>query len=243
MKTKTNNKDIGNDVIEGYYDEYVARQVRTGVNNRHRAITKFARSKCGLNSHSKLLEIGCGVGTATSLFADIITSGSILAVDISPKSIETAKQVLGNANNIEFRVSDMSDFDEPSSFDIIILPDVLEHIPREQHKNLFERLERSLTKDGTILINIPDADYTDYIRDNQPELLQVVDQSLRFADFADALAGTNLDVICWERYSIFMKPFDYRRIILKKDKELLFESKKENFASKVIRKIRKIISK
>lgn len=235
--------EIENKQIEEYYDEYVFRQVKSGINKRHESIVQFCKDSCCLNASSKVLEIGCGVGTATTLLSAIVTEGSILAIDISQKSIQEAKKALGNQQNVEFLVSDMTDFESKEQFDLIVLPDVIEHIPVDQHANLFHKLESCLKVDGKIMIHIPDPDYTDYIRDNKPELLQVVDQSLRFNDLVQSFSKTNLDVVYWERYSVFMKPFDYRRIILEHGEREYrrFDHVQTRLLSRLKRKVKRFI--
>lgn len=231
--------ETNNNQIEEYYDEYVSRQVKSGINRRHKSIADFCQNFCGMNAGSNILEVGCGVGTATTLLADIVTEGTVLAIDISSKSVEEAKKALGNRANVSFMVSDMTGFNRLTEFDLIVMPDVIEHIPIEQHAALFEKLERSLVPGGKIMVHIPDPDYSDYIRQNQPELLQIVDQSLRFNDFVNSLSRTALDVIYWERYSVFKTPFDYRRIVLEKStkEERSFISKQESLRAKLAKKI------
>ena len=53
-------------------------------------------------------------------------------------------------------VSDMSDFISKEKFDIIVLADVLEHIPIEYHDKLLGALNSVLEKNGFIFIHIPE---------------------------------------------------------------------------------------
>ena len=73
-----------------FYDDYVERQLRVGVNERHRSILRYLL-RFGLQPHHRVLEIGCGVGTLTGLLADELRDGGrLLGVDLSPRSIEAA---------------------------------------------------------------------------------------------------------------------------------------------------------
>src|SRR5437016_5619241 len=123
--------------ISKFYDTYNTGQLKKlGVNIRHRTILKNLK-KAGLLPRHNVLEIGCGIGTVTSLIAKYCKQGKIVSVDISPETITDAKNIWKDLRNVEFLVSDMSDFKYNMKFDFVVLPDVLEHIPVEQHKNLF----------------------------------------------------------------------------------------------------------
>ncbi|HSJ69149.1 MAG TPA: class I SAM-dependent methyltransferase, partial [Anditalea sp.] len=124
---------VEKDKIVTYYDQFVTEQEKRGVNTRHlHIIDKLV--KAGLKSHHHVLEVGCGIGTVSQLIAKKTKKGSVLAVDISPESIGKAKLLWGNHNNLSFKVSDMRDFNgEGQKFDFIVFPDVLEHIPVDQH--------------------------------------------------------------------------------------------------------------
>ncbi len=195
--------------IAEFYDEYSNQQSRIGVNIRHRTIMKRLKS-CGMTNESAVLEIGCGIGTLTSLL--VKKAGSLLAVDISPSSIEIAKKNLGNHSNISFLVSDMSNFDTSKKFDFIVLPDVLEHIPLEQHAALFKTFKSVLAENGKICIHIPDPYALEWIRANQPELLQIIDQSIYSNLLTDSIYQAELALHKLERYCLQKTLPDYQWI-------------------------------
>jgi len=63
--------------VAEFYDQYSSQQGKIGVNIRHRSILKRL-VKLGLSKNSSILEIGCGIGTLTSLL--VKNAGSVLAV-------------------------------------------------------------------------------------------------------------------------------------------------------------------
>jgi hypothetical protein len=69
------------------------------------------------------------------------------------------------------------------------MPDVLEHIPKARQRDLFARIENLLGPRGVVLITYPSPEYQEYLRRDRPELLQVVDETLRFSEI---LAITSL---------------------------------------------------
>src|SRR5665811_1140203 len=98
------------DKIISFYDQFVAKQEKIGVNSRHLHILDKLVS-AGLSAHHQVLEIGCGIGTVSALIAKKVSKGEVLAVDISPQSIQKAKQQWKNQKNLTFEVSDMKHFD------------------------------------------------------------------------------------------------------------------------------------
>lgn len=199
--------------VSDYYDKFSVKQSEVGINIRHRGIIKRLK-KIGLNKSSTVLEIGCGIGVLTGLMSPI--SATVHAVDISPQSIETAKERLANYSNVSFEVNDMVNFRTDVKFDFIVLPDVLEHIPIEQHKSLFEILSSALKDSGTICINIPDPFSLDFVRLHQPKSLQIIDQSIHVNQLSEAVYPAGLFIHTLHRYSLHYSNPDYVWIELRK---------------------------
>ncbi len=203
--------------IVKFYDRFFDEQGDTGVNLRHYSIFKEAVDT-GLKRGHSVLEVGCGVGQLTSLLAKYLRSGSIVSTDISPKSLARAKETLSDYDHIRFVESDMTDFTSDVKFDFVILPDVLEHIPLEQHGHLFRMISETLTDDGSVVIHIPHPNHLEVVREKKPELLQVIDQSL----FSDLIIPKIYDAGLWlsqlKSYNLFHEGYpDYQFLILKKN--------------------------
>jgi len=203
------------DKIVKYYDQFVIEQERRGVNARHlHIIDKLVAA--GLKNGHHVLEVGCGIGTVSQLIARKTEKGSVLAVDISPESIEKAKVLWSKHNNLTFKVSDMRDFNEQGrKFDIIVFPDVLEHIPVDQHFKLFETVKKHASKDAVIFINIPAPRFLEWMIKHEPQKLQVIDQPLNTAELIDNVSRNGFYLHKMETYSVFYKENDYQYFILK----------------------------
>jgi len=139
---------------------------------------------------------------------------------------------------VEFMVSDMKDFSYERKFDFIVLPDVLEHIPVEDHTALFKTLGRHSNADTTILIHIPNPPYLRNVIRQRQELLQVIDQPLDTSELLNATAAADFRVHRLWSYSLFSKHEDYQCIILKKGRyfEFMEDLHKTKF-SIVLRKL------
>jgi SAM-dependent methyltransferase len=83
-----------------------------------------------LGPQKRVLEIGCGTGMFTELFAQ--TGASILAVDISPDLIYLAKQRGLPADQVEFLNMRFEDCNVDRSFDAVIGSSVLHHLEVDQ---------------------------------------------------------------------------------------------------------------
>lgn len=214
MRTTDINKK--QEEIERYYDEYVQRQLRIGINKRHHSILDKLK-KSGLKSADNVLEIGCGIGTFTRLLIKEIKDGCVVAMDISGASIQYAKDN-NSQTNLQFIHADAAKHDFGNDlFDVIVLPDVLEHIPVELHNELFAKLSLVLKKDGFIFIHIPNPYYLQWCHENKPHLLQVIDQPITTDVLLSNTYSNGLFLDELKTYSIWVRDNDYQYIVLKKN--------------------------
>lgn len=224
-----------------FYDNYINYQTKSGINERILSLYKKLKKR-GLSSSSNVLEIGCGIGSVTFLISKIVKSGTIEALDISPKSIEYARKKILNKNVI-FAAADFLEYETKSkNYDRILLFDVLEHIPLEHHKTLFSKISKLMTEDSEILINIPNPDYTIYDQKHQPELLQEIDHAIYLKDFIENIEETDLEIIHFEKYSIWAEN-DYNFLIIKKKKdfkEVILSQQRSTF-QKVNYRLQKVL--
>ncbi len=203
--------------VSKYYDGYVGIQEKIGINSRHfHIIDKL--SKSGLKPHHHVLEVGCGIGTVSQLIARKVSRGSVLAVDISEKSIIKARSLWKNINNIHFEVSDMTDFEiKGKTFDFFVFPDVLEHIPVEQHVHLFDKIRQHSHDYSIVFIHIPAPRFLNYNIEYQPHKLQIIDQPLDTATLLLALKNNGYYLDKMETYAVFYEEKDYQYFIFKRD--------------------------
>jgi trans-aconitate 2-methyltransferase len=201
--------------ISDFYDDYVGRQVAVGINERHRSILRFL-IRFGLAEDARVLEIGAGIGTLTTLLAHhLAPKGCLVAVDLSPKSIAVARKQLAAHQNLELIAGDALELDLPGDFDVVVLPDVIEHIPLDLHPALFRRVASWLRAGGFALLHYPNPHHLQWVREHRPDRLQIIDQSIH----ADVLlsnayrAGLYLDY--YERYSIWVREGDYVVAVLR----------------------------
>ncbi len=210
--------------VSEFYDEFSSFQEKIAYNERH-FLMLDKLLELGLNKTSNVLELGCGIGVVSSLICRVVKSGKLIAVDISPKSIEIAKK--NNATTgAEFYVGDVTEFKSNEySYDFITLFDVLEHIPIDSHDKLFASIAEHMSEDTKLIINIPNPDYLRYIHDNSPDRLQIIDQPLPLIDILENTQSNELELKFFETYDLWLKDESQFMVFEKKKRFVAVETK------------------
>lgn len=234
---------IENSKVKEYYNTYTTRQKKVGVNERHQSILKQLIN-AGLTKNSSVLEIGCGIGTLSGLILKHLSiNGSLTAYDISDKSIEMAKQSFLKYKNGHFFCADVTQTEIMGMFDVIVLPDVIEHIPTENHQNLFKGLHQNLKESGFMLIHLPHESFQKWLIKNTPEAMQIIDQPISFDSITRTLYDNNFEIIFSKVYSVWVKPFDYQFVIAKsnnKNIQFVSDIKEISFLDKIKYKLKNL---
>lgn len=208
------------DKVVSFYDQFAEKQEKTGINSRHLSILDKVVA-AGLQSHHRVLEVGCGIGTVSHLLANHVKNGEVLAVDISPESIQKAKKIRADQANLKFEVSDMADFSKPGqTYDYFVFPDVLEHIPVDQHRRLFQNIQAHSHQDSVIFVHIPSPRYLQWMIQNEPEKLQVIDQPLDSGDLIKSISEAGFYLEKMETYALFYQEKDYQYFVFRASKPL-----------------------
>jgi 2-polyprenyl-3-methyl-5-hydroxy-6-metoxy-1,4-benzoquinol methylase len=221
---------LTNQEVAEYYDKFwpeLEKQHQAGINSRHRMIL-YKLKKSGLRKNSTILEIGCGVGALTGYLAKHIPDGKITGVDISPASVEFAKKKYAHLTHVDFLVADMTSFGHQEQYDIILFPDVLEHIPTEAHENIFKTVSKLCKDDGMIAINLPQPNCVRWFHKNKPEILQIIDLAIETDHLINILYPLGFQLFTKETYILFLNKPEYEWMVFKRKKEftdVAFKSK------------------
>jgi len=85
--------------------------------------------KAGMQPGTKVLEIGCGTGVFTRIFAE--TQATITAVDISPHLLRIASRKDYRYNNVTFLNKNFAECELDGPFDAVIGSSILHHLDIE----------------------------------------------------------------------------------------------------------------
>ncbi len=100
----------------------------------------------------RVMEVGCGIGGILSIFAAM--KCKVTGIDLHGPSIETARMLFEEKGlQGTFVRSDIFDYRDTESYDLIILHDALEHIP--QKERLMLHLKAFLKEDGILYLGFP----------------------------------------------------------------------------------------
>jgi trans-aconitate 2-methyltransferase len=219
--------------VKNFYNHFVNYQTKSGLNERIFSLYRRLVGM-GLRSSTKILELGCGIGTLTFLLSKKVKTGYIESVDISDESIRHAQSKISNSN-IHFSVADIVHYiPKGEQFDFILLFDILEHIPLDLHGELFQNLSNICSKHTKILINIPNPEYIFYDQQYNPTVLQVIDQAIPLRAFVENTEKFGLTITLFETYSIWVKK-DYQFLVLEKKTE--FQEEKLSHERSILQKI------
>lgn len=103
---------------------------------------------------AEVLDLGCASGRPAA--AEIAKQYQVTGVDISRHQISLAKR---NVPEGTFICADAATIDFPDGrFDAVVSFYTFDHIPRDEHGELFARIYRWLRPGGWLLVSIEDAD-------------------------------------------------------------------------------------
>lgn len=121
------------------------------------------------DSAPKILDAGCGYGQYDYFMSGRLKNAQILGVDVKQEQIDDCNQFfaqIGRGDRVKFRCADLTEFQEPDGYDLILSVDVMEHI--EDDARVFGNFARSIKKGGVLLISTPsDKGGSDVHGDNE----------------------------------------------------------------------------
>lgn len=119
----------------------------------HRELKAWARDK--KNKHVHVLDAGAGFGQYTYYLTQMSPKWSVLAVDVKPEHVCDCNRFFHHTekNNVLFKTEDLTTFQQPETFDLILSVEVMEHI--QEDCKVFKNFHTSLKDDGMLLLTVP----------------------------------------------------------------------------------------
>lgn len=120
--------------IKTVYDDYIANE-------------KFNNKKL------QILNFGCGIGKSEIFINKYFSNCTICSVDVSEKSINTAKENNKQFKNIDFiKFDTIEELQLNARFDIIFVANVFHHIPEKLHLTTLKHLRSFLSTNGYLYV-------------------------------------------------------------------------------------------
>lgn len=141
-----------------FYDDFLPHfeeQVNNPRNVGFRQFTRAAlRSRPVLNTpNAKVLDIGCAYGYNSEYLHREFPGCEIYGADISPRCIEEANRrfphgfwYCGDITEDKLAFKDIR---------LILMSDVLEHIPKDRHGILFKKIEEMTVPGAVLVLSVP----------------------------------------------------------------------------------------
>lgn len=100
---------------------------------------------------TRILEVGGGEGAMTELLARDYPDAEILAIDITPK---IGRLYRGRRKGVTFREVSVQEIavEQPASFDLVVLSDVVHHIPAHLRVEVLQALAACIAPGGKFVL-------------------------------------------------------------------------------------------
>ena len=168
--------------IASYYDDFSTRLLSDYVvgNRRIEAQCSFLREAIAPTA-KRIIVIGCGSGQSAYFMARrVARRASIVGTDISPVNIRIARLLFPH-KRIEYRHADILQERLDGVWEVVVLPDVYEHIRTSDRTKLHANINPALGERGRILITVPSPGHQQFLRE-RGDGLQIVDETVTLDD-------------------------------------------------------------
>lgn len=159
-----------------------------------------------------ILVIGCASGEVCHwLRRRVCRRARILGVDISPDYIALANRMFAHPA-IEYRVANVLEDVPEGPWDVILFPDVFEHLPKAERGALIRNLAAVCGGNTKIIMTCPTPAHQRLLIERGWGL-QPVDELITLEDFQEVARGLNLEVTNFMSVHVHRR-LDYNYVVL-----------------------------
>jgi 2-polyprenyl-3-methyl-5-hydroxy-6-metoxy-1,4-benzoquinol methylase len=114
-------------------------------------LTAFADEVRRWTDADSILEVGCGDGLATEQLRRVFPKAAITGIDIQ---VAVGRLFRGSRAGVTFRAETLDGFvaRHPASFDLVVICDVLHHVPPPERSALLRRAAEALRPGGALVL-------------------------------------------------------------------------------------------
>ena len=108
---------------------------------------------------TRILEVGCGEGAVTERLRTAYPNADITAIDITPR---VGRLYCGMPGRVRFIQCDVQTIaaNEPGRFDLVVLSDVIHHVPVRFRPGLLDAMRTTLAPGGALVFKDWERNYT-----------------------------------------------------------------------------------
>jgi 2-polyprenyl-3-methyl-5-hydroxy-6-metoxy-1,4-benzoquinol methylase len=109
-----------------------------------------ARARAWVPEPCRILEVGCGEGAVTERVARAYPAATITATDITPAVGRLFRGPAAHVTFVQGSVDRVAQ-NAPHSFDLVVLSDVLHHVPPAQRQALLSAIDQAMAPGGSLI--------------------------------------------------------------------------------------------
>src|SRR5271156_710820 len=141
----------------GPYERQISELYRSMYTNIDALVELIVRWK---SMPKRILEVGCGEGAVTQRLNAVYPDVEITAIDVTPRVGRLYRGALARVRFVQCTVEEIA-LDEPGEYDLVVLSDVLHHVPAESRQSILDAIRTALAPRGTLV-------FKDWQRNSSP---------------------------------------------------------------------------
>ena len=133
----------------GRYERHIAAFYRACFMN----LDDYGRQilACASGAPARILEVGCGEGAVTELLARLYPRAEILGIDITGRVGRLYRGPRDRVRFLQVTVQDLAE-EQAGVFDLVIISDVIHHVPQAMRNDLLGAVWRTLMPGGVLIL-------------------------------------------------------------------------------------------
>lgn len=218
-------KPMNSKDVKEFYDDFLeSKMLDYRVRGNPRIERAAERILDFIHPESNVLDVGCGIGITAERIADVVENGHVWAFDISDRNIWYARETV-NQQNVTFFVADASQDKSrireelTEVVDVVTLVDVIEHIPKNSHPDLFNFLNSIMSERAFVILTYPSPQYQRHLKESNPGELQIIDQVIELEELLEAVRPYGFSLKHYSLETIWMRN-QYVHCVLETDRSL-----------------------
>lgn len=187
-----------------FYDNFIPHFEEQMDNGRNKDFRQWISK--WIYEPKKVLDLGPAFGYNSSFLTEI--GCEVHGIDISPKCIMKAKNRYPKCT---WHCGDITENFDPGvrDFDIVLLSDVIEHIPLDKHEKLFKTLGEWTKPISVLIASVPNPELHEQVKQQTPQPLE---EKVEIPELLQNMRSGGFQTIT----SIFLLKGIYYRMIVQK---------------------------